>query len=138
METNINNINDIDASAYKVMILDDIPVNTRLLEKILERENFQLSIYNNSSLALESLPEIMPDVLLLDIMMPGIDGLTFLTRLREDHAYDNVRVIMISAVSESEEIIKASQLGANDYITKPINPKRVVASVYNQIKQIKK
>ena len=129
---------NINASDYKVMILDDIPVNTRLLEKILEKENFQLSIFNNSSQAIEALADVNPDVLLLDIMMPGIDGLAFLERMRENHDFDHIRVIMISAISESEEIMKASQLGANDYITKPINPKRVAASVYNQIKQINK
>ena len=128
----------IDATACKVMILDDIPVNTRLLEKILETQKFQLSIFNNSTLALESLPQVRPDVILLDIMMPGIDGLTFLTRVREKPEYDSTRIIMISAVSESEEIIKAGKLGANDYITKPINPKRVVECIYNQLNQIKK
>lgn len=136
MDINVNT--GIDASAYKVMILDDIPVNTRLLEKILEREGFQLSIFNNSTIALDSIYDVNPDVILLDIMMPGIDGLTFLQRIRENHDYDKCRIIMISAVSESEEILKASQLGANDYITKPINPKRLVASVFNQIRQIKK
>ena len=131
-------MDNIDASAYKVMILDDIPVNTRLLEKILERENFQLSVFNNSSAALEALDEVNPDVLLLDIMMPGVDGLTFLEHLRADHAFDNVRVVMVSAVSETEEINKATQLGANDFVTKPINSKRLVSCIYNQIKQINK
>ena len=128
----------VDPSQYKILILDDIPVNTRLLEKILEREGFQLNIFNNSSLALESIHDINPDLMLLDIMMPGIDGLTFLTRVREMHEFDATRIIMISAVSEADEIQKANQLGANDYVTKPINPKRLVSAVYNQIKQINK
>lgn len=126
----------IDNSSVKIMILDDIPVNTRLLEKILSRENFQLCVYNNSVLAMDSLRDEAPNIILLDIMMPGLDGMTFLKRVREDHSLDNIRIIMVSAVSEIEEILKAVQLGANDYITKPIVPARVVASVYNQIRQL--
>ena len=96
---------DIDPSKFTVMIVDDIPINTRLLEKILEKANFQLSIFNNSQVALDSVQKINPDIILLDVMMPGIDGITFLTRLRSDSANDHIRVIMVSAVSEAEEIL---------------------------------
>lgn len=128
--------NEIDGSKYKIMIVDDIPINTRLLEKILEKANFQLSIFNNSQIALDSVQTINPDIILLDVMMPGIDGITFLTRLRSDSANDHIRVIMVSAVSEAEEILKTGSLGANDYITKPINSKSLTNSVANQIRAI--
>lgn len=127
---------DIDPSKFTVMIVDDIPVNTRLLQKILERESFKLTIFNNSIQAFESLPDVKPDILLLDIMMPGLDGLGFLQKLRADSAYDRTRVIMVTAVSESDEITKANALGANDYVTKPINSKRLIGCIYNQIRQI--
>lgn len=130
--------NEFDASKYTVMIVDDIPVNTRLLEKILEREHFQLSIFNNSTQAMEALAEVNPDVLLLDIMMPGLDGLAFLQRLRANSDFDHTRVIMVTAVSESDEVAKANTLGANDYITKPINSKRLISCIVNQIQQIGK
>ena len=130
--------NAIDPTQYKIMILDDIPVNTRLLQKILEKENFQLFIYNNSIQALDEIGEVMPDILLLDVMMPGIDGPTFLTRIRADHSFDNCRVIMVSAVSEADEVAKTMALGANGYITKPINAKSVVGTIYSQLSQIQK
>lgn len=127
---------EIDPSNYTVMIVDDIPVNTRLLEKILEKENFKLKIFNNSIQAFEALPDVNPDVLLLDIMMPGLDGLGFLQKMRADAAFDHTRVIMVTAVSESDEITKANALGANDYVTKPINSKRLIGCIFNQIRQI--
>ena len=126
----------IDCAQYKVMIVDDIPINTRLLEKILEKANFPLAIFNNSQMAMDSLKQIAPDIVLLDVMMPGIDGITFLSRMRADHSFDHTKVIMVSAVSESEEILKAGNLGANDYITKPINSKSLTYSIANQIKAI--
>lgn len=118
------------------MVVDDIPINTRLLEKILEKANFQLSIFNNSQNALDNLAEINPDIILLDVMMPGVDGITFLTKVRENHDFDHVRIIMVSAVSEAEEILRTGSLGANDYITKPINSKSLTYSIANQIKII--
>lgn len=129
-------LHGIDGSRYKIMVVDDIPINTRLLEKILEKANFQLSIFNNSQQALDNLAEVNPDIILLDVMMPGIDGITFLTRVREDHNFDHIRIIMVSAVSEAEEILRTGSLGANDYITKPINSKSLTYSIANQIKII--
>ena len=129
-------LHGIDGSRYKIMVVDDIPINTRLLEKILEKANFQLSIFNNSQQALDNLAEVNPDIILLDVMMPGIDGITFLTRVREDHNFDHIRIIMVSAVSEAEEILRTGSLGANDYITKPINSKSLTYSIANQIKTI--
>ena len=126
----------MDASKYTIMIVDDIPVNTILLEKILEKEGYRLYSYNNSLQAMEAITEIVPDILLLDIMMPGLDGMAFLKRLRSNNSYDNVRIIMVTAVSEQEEITKALALGANGYITKPISPKKLIGFINEQLSQI--
>lgn len=126
----------MDASKYTIMIVDDIPVNTILLEKILEKEGYRLYSYNNSLQAMEAITEIVPDILLLDIMMPGLDGMAFLKRLRSNNSYDNVRIIMVTAVSEQEEISKALALGANGYITKPISPKKLIGFINEQLSQI--
>ena len=128
--------NGIDGSRYKIMIVDDIPINTRLLEKILDKGGFAIYTFNDSQQAIDSVAAIDPDIILLDVMMPGLDGLTFLTRVRGDHSRDHTRVIMVSAVSESEEILRAGQLGANDYIAKPVNAKSLTASIATQIKII--
>ena len=93
--------------------------------------------YNNSQLALDSVKSVNPDIILLDVMMPGVDGFSFLSAIREDHSMDHIKIIMVSAVSESEEIQKAGSIGANDYLTKPINAKRLYSCIANQIGKIK-
>ena len=126
----------INGADYKIMIVDDIPINTKLLEKILEKVDFRLSIFNNSQQAFDSLLDIDPDIILLDVMMPGLDGVTFLTRLRADHRFDHIHVIMVTAVSETEEIVKANALGVNDYITKPVNSKTLTSCIAKHIREI--
>jgi len=128
----------IDCTRYTAMIIDDIPINTKLLSKLLEYSKLNLVQYNNSVLAWEKLPSVKPDLILLDVMMPGMNGLEFLKKVRADHAWDATRVIMVSAVSEAEEISKAQALGSNDYITKPINAKKLFASVATQLMSIEK
>ena len=117
--------------------MDDIPINTKLLGKLLEPAGFKsLQQYNNSQLALDSVKADQPDIILLDVMMPGIDGFSFLSSVRENNKLDKTRIIMVSAVSESEEVQKALSIGANDYLTKPINAKRLYACIASQIQQI--
>ena len=134
----IGALNNIDCSGISVMIVDDIPINTKLLGKLLEPAKFKsLTQYNNSQLALDSVKSVNPDIILLDVMMPGTDGFSFLSTIREYHSLDHIRIIMVSAVSESEEVMRASSMGANDYLTKPINAKRLYTSIANQINQLK-
>lgn len=133
----IGALGNIDCSNISLMIVDDIPINTKLLGKLLEPVGFKsLQQYNNSQLALDSVKTLRPDIILLDVMMPGIDGFAFLSSIREDRSLDNVRIIMVSAVSESEEVLRACSMGANDYLTKPINAKRLYTSIANQIQII--
>lgn len=131
-------LNNIDCSNISIMIVDDIPINTKLLGKLLEPAGFKSTLqYNNSQLALDSVKSVNPDIILLDVMMPGVDGFSFLSAIREDHSMGHIKIIMVSAVSESEEIQKAGSIGANDYLTKPINAKRLYSCIANQIGKIK-
>lgn len=131
-------LNEIDCSRISVMIVDDIPINSKLLGKLLEPAGFKsLTQYNNSQLALDNIKTVRPDIILLDVMMPGVDGFSFLSTIREDHSLDDVRIVMVSAVSESEEVKRALSMGANDYLTKPIQAKRLYSCVANQILQLK-
>ncbi|MGM9785443.1 MAG: PleD family two-component system response regulator [Candidatus Cryptobacteroides sp.] len=134
----LGSLNNIDCSNISLMIVDDIPINTKLLGKLLEPAGFKsLMQYNNSQLALDSVKTMNPDIILLDVMMPGIDGFSFLSTIRKDKSMDHIKIIMVSAVSESEEVMRAGSMGANDYLTKPINAKRLYTSIANQIKQIR-
>lgn len=130
-------LNEIDCSGVSVMIVDDIPINSKLLGKLLEPAGFKsLTQYNNSQLALDNIKKDQPDIILLDVMMPGVDGFSFLSSVREDRSLDGVRIVMVSAVSESEEVKRALSMGANDYLTKPIQAKRLYSCIANQILQL--
>lgn len=109
----IGPLNNIDCSNLSLMIVDDIPINTKLLGKLLEPAGFKTLLqYNNSQLALDSVKTVNPDIILLDIMMPGVDGFAFLSSVREDKSLDHVRVVLVSAVSETEEVHRALSMGA--------------------------
>ena len=69
-------------------------------------------------------------------MMPVVDGFTFLEKVREDRSLDHIKVVMVSAVSESEEIQKAINMGADDYVTKPIQVKKLYATLAKQVQGI--
>ncbi|MGN1211488.1 MAG: two-component system response regulator [Candidatus Cryptobacteroides sp.] len=134
----IGALNDIDCSGISVMIVDDIPINTKLLGKLLEPAGFKtLTQYNNSQIALDNVKTVNPDIILLDVMMPGTDGFSFLSTIRENRANDHIKIIMVSAVSESEEVMRANSMGADDYLTKPINAKRLYSCIANQIKLLR-
>lgn len=131
-------MNNIDCSDISVMIVDDIPINTKLLGKLLEPAGFKTLIqYNNSQIALDNVNAVNPDIILLDVMMPGTDGFSFLSSIRENRSFDHIKIIMVSAVSESEEVSRANSMGADDYLTKPINAKRLYSCIANQIKLLK-
>ncbi|MGN0195007.1 MAG: response regulator [Candidatus Cryptobacteroides sp.] len=130
----IGPLRDIDCSGFTVMIVDDIPINSKLLAKLIEPAGFASVLqYNDSTLALENVKTVRPDIILLDIMMPGVDGFTFLEEVRKDPDLDRIKIVMVSAVSESVEIRRALSMGADDYITKPVKVSRLYSSLADQL-----
>ena len=126
----LGKLKSIDCSNVTVMIVDDIPINSTLLLKFLEPAGFREVLrYKSSTEAFESIESVMPDIILLDVMMPVLDGITFLKKLRENNRFSSVKVIMVSAVSESEEVAKALSLGADGYITKPVQTSELYESI---------
>lgn len=130
----IGPLRDIDCSGITVMIVDDIPINSKLLAKFIEPAGFgEVLQYNNSTLALENVKTVRPDIILLDIMMPGVDGFTFLEEVRKDPDLGRIKIVMVSAVSESGEISRAFSMGADDYITKPVKASRLYSCLAEQV-----
>lgn len=126
----LGKLKSIDCSNFSVMIVDDIPINSTLLQKFLEPAGFKRIVrYKSSTEAFENIESIMPDLILLDVMMPVLDGITFLKELRENNRFNSIKVIMVSAVSESEEVEKAHSLGADAYITKPVQATLLYKSI---------
>ena len=116
-------------TAAKILIVDDEPFNVDYLEQELEDSNFQLIAAVNGQDALEKVHSESPDLILLDIMMPRMDGYEVCQRLRSDALLKDVRIIMLTAKGREVEREKGLALGADLYITKPFSTRQVVMKV---------
>jgi adenylate cyclase len=110
------------ASAGRVLVVDDNRVNRQLLTRSLEREGHRVSAAETGRAALRLVRQDPPDVVLLDIVMPELDGVAVLERMKSDPALMHVPVIMISAVDEAESVVRCIEMGAEDYLPKPFDP----------------
>lgn len=109
----------------RVLVIDDAPLNRRLLERALVGEGYRALLAECGEDGLALLRSASPppvDVVLLDILMPGLDGYEVLTRIKGDAALRHLPVIMITAVEELESAVRCIALGATDYLQKPFNP----------------
>jgi len=118
--------------ADTVLIVDDEPSIIQSLRGILADEGFEVMTADGGLKALDMIKETIPDIILLDIWMPDIDGLETLKRIRE--LYPGVQVIMISGHGTIETAVKATKLGAYDFIEKPLSLEKVLLSVDNALK----
>jgi CheY-like chemotaxis protein len=103
----------------KILLVDDEPINLEILEEILE-DDYQLLFADNGQVAMEVLSQESPDLILLDVMMPKMDGWEVLKEVKKDPALDSIPVIMQTALSSNEDFQKGLSLGAYYYINKPI------------------
>ena len=112
-----------------ILIVDDIPNNLKVLFNILNNSGFKVSIAKSGESALQKAQETLPNLILLDVMMPGIDGFETCRRLKNNPKTKDIPVIFMTALSETVEKVKGLHLGAVDYITKPIEHKEVLARI---------
>lgn len=129
-------IKNIDLSKHTVLAVDDIPMNLLLISKILSRLNITISTANNGREALDFIAKNKPSLVLLDLMMPEIDGYEVLKRLRENPDTKDLRVVILSALNSNEDIVKGFSLGANDFITKPIILEKLTSCVVTQLQLV--
>lgn len=122
-----------DYSKYNILAVDDIPLNLVLVQKMLSRFKFDIRTAGNGQQALDAVAERKPDLILLDLMMPGIDGFEVIKRLREDPATADIRIVILSALNSNEDVVKGFDLGANDFIMKPIIMEKLFNSVATQL-----
>ena len=129
-----NNITPgIDVSSLSVLVVDDVPLNILLIKKMLSQYTFEIRTANSGQAALDALAEKKADLVLLDLMMPGIDGFEVIRRLRAADDTKNLPIIILSALNSEQDISKGFQLGANDFINKPIIMEKLINSVTTQI-----
>jgi DNA-binding response OmpR family regulator len=112
----------VDVPAGRVLVVDDDPLNRMLLTRSLEQAGHRVGSAASGQEALEILRERPFDVVLLDIVMPELDGVAVLERLKGDPVLQHVPVIMISAVDEIDTVVRCIEMGSEDYLPKPFNP----------------
>jgi two-component system KDP operon response regulator KdpE len=117
---------DTDFRGRRILAVDDEARMVRFIRLNLEHDGFQVVEAYNGSQALEQIRTNLPDLVLLDVMMPDIDGFEVLRMIRETN---NIPVIMLTAKGDEEDRIKGLELGADDYITKPFSPRELVSRV---------
>ena len=113
----------------KVLIVDDNATNLQVLFQTLDGRGYNLLVAKNGETALKIAEKAKPDLILLDIMMPDIDGYEVCRRLKEDPATADTPVIFLSALGDTKDKVMGLDLGAVDYITKPFQPEEVIARV---------
>jgi len=112
-----------------LLLVDDNPTNLQVLYQTLETTGCKLLVAKNGETALSIAQKAAPDLILLDIMMPGIDGFEVCRRLKNDPATADIPVIFLSALSDTKDKVQGLQLGAVDYVSKPFQPDEVIARV---------
>lgn len=118
-----------DQVADNILVVDDEPTNLTLLCYFLEKAGFTVSLVNSGAGAIEQAQETRPDLILLDIMMPGLDGFQTCQRLKENKYTKDIPVIFLTARTQTLDKVKGFDLGAVDYLTKPVDPPEVVARI---------
>jgi two-component system sensor histidine kinase/response regulator len=116
-----------------VLVVDDNEDNRDMLSRRLKRQGYTVSVAENGYQALDMIGAEKFDLILLDIMMPGISGMDVLKTLRETYTVADLPVIMATAKDQSEDVVAALKMGANDYVTKPLDFPVVLARVQSQL-----
>lgn len=117
----------------KILIVDDTPTNIQVVASILDPSGYQLSFARNGISALKMTKTKDFDLILLDIMMPGMDGYEVCEQLKTNETTKNIPIIFLTAKTDADSIIKAFSMGAVDYVTKPFNGHELLARVNNQV-----
>ena len=116
-----------------ILLVDDTPDNLRLLSQILSERQYRVRAVTSGERALESVQLVPPDLILLDIRMPGMDGFEVCRALKENQKTQNIPVIFISALDDVADKVQAFAVGGVDYITKPFQYEEVVARATTHI-----
>jgi len=118
----------------KILIVDDEPNIVMSLEYTFKKNNFEVFIARDGQEALDILKNFLPDVIILDIRMPNVDGYDALEQIRKDERLKHCKVIFLTAKNKESDVQKGLSLGANLYMTKPFSIKKLVEQVNELIK----
>ena len=123
----------INRSDYKILIVDDVVSNVLLLKILLTNEKFQVCTANNGRMCIEMAKKEHPDLILLDVMMPDINGFDTAVVLKKDEETKDIPIIFLTALNTPQDLVHGFQVGASDFLTKPFNKEELVMRVTQQI-----
>lgn len=115
----------------RILVVDDDTALAEMIGIVLRTEGFEPSFCEDGSAALDAFHTSRPDLVLLDLMLPGIDGIEVCARIREE---SGVPIIMLTAKSDTSDVVKGLESGADDYVVKPFNPKELVARIRTRLR----
>jgi len=136
MELNESFESQINRSDYKILIVDDVVSNVLLLKILLTNEKFQVCTANCGNMCIEQAKKEKPDLILLDVMMPDINGFDTAVILKKDPETQDIPIIFLTALNNPSDLVHGFQVGANDFLTKPFNKEELVMRVMHQIQLV--
>ncbi len=134
MNPEAKNPNELNYQDYTILIVDDTPANLGVVADYLEGYGFEIRITRSGEKALQRAKLAQPDIILLDVMMPGIDGFETCRRLKADEVTKNIPVIFMTGLVNPEDKVKGFEVGGVDYVTKPLYQKEVLARITTHLR----
>jgi adenylate cyclase len=116
-------------TASRILVVDDTPANIQTLAAVLQQKGYAISVATNGKQALDVLGKLRPDLILLDVMMPEMDGFETCDRIKKSPEWRDIPIIFLTAKTETTDIVKGFELGAVDYVAKPFNSHELLARV---------
>ena len=136
MELNESFESQINRSDYKILIVDDVASNVLLLKILLSNEKFQVCTANNGKACIEVSKTEKPDLILLDVMMPELNGFDTAVVLKQDPETKDIPIIFLTALNSPSDLVHGFQVGGNDFLTKPFNKEELLMRVMHQIQLV--
>ncbi len=127
---------NINRSDYKILIVDDVVSNVLLLKILLTNEKFQVCTANCGQMCIEQVKAEKPDLILLDVMMPDINGFDTATILKKDPESHDIPIIFLTALNNPSDLVHGFQVGASDFLSKPFNKEELLVRVMHQITMV--
>lgn len=121
---------------YKVLIVDDIPENIQTLGKMIKDFDLDVKIAEGGQEAIDIIDSYTPDIILLDLMMPHVNGWDVIDHVREKYSKNEMVIIVVSLLNNKDNIDECYELGVNDYITKPVIKARLTSSIESHLRNL--
>lgn len=121
---------------YKVLIVDDIPENIQTLGEMIKDFDLDVKIAEGGQEAIDIIDSYTPDIILLDLMMPRVNGWDVIEHVREKYSKNEMVIIVVSLLNNKDNIDECYELGVNDYITKPVIKARLTSSIESHLRNL--